>query len=245
MYPVAGWKESEAVFTDALAKLLTSGPASSASSKAEQSSRQQPASRRMLAAPLHTNRQADLAADMLQQADSNQLERHSMHSMPHQSKSNLQTQHSMNSTVAVPAELPLAAVSNLNNQTPAAFPAGSCLAVDSTAVCRDVHQPAFQVADWDEQRPEASAKPKLQLQQCQLLNSSICSPSVQLSKEGKRFMVVVYNSLAWDRPTEPVRVPVSMPADTTTHWLVTGMRSCLGVLSFCQVQYTGLRTGCM
>ena len=216
----AGWKESEAVFTDALSKLLTSGPASSASSKAQQDSRQQAASRRMLASSTHTINQPDAAAKLLQQAEQDQSGQHNVHSM---ADSNQQAQHSIHGIVAIPADLPPAAGWNLTDQLPAASAPGSCPAADDTTVCTDEHQPAWEVPTWQQHSDVSSPNVQLELQQCQLLNASICAPSVQMTKEGKRIIVVVYNSLAWERATEPVRVPVSMPSDVTTHWLVTGV----------------------
>lgn len=143
-----------------------------------------------------------------------------MHSM---ADSNRQAQHSMHGIVAVPADLPRAAGWNLPDQLLAASAPGSCLAADDTMVCRDEHQPAWEVPTWQQPSDVSSPNLQLELQQCQLLNASICAPSVQMTKQGKRIIVVVYNSLAWERATEPVRVPVSMPSDVTTHWLVTGM----------------------
>ncbi|KAL0029171.1 hypothetical protein WJX79_000097 [Trebouxia sp. C0005] len=40
-----------------------------------------------------------------------------------------------------------------------------------------------------------------------------------MSKQGQGFMVVVYNALAWERPTEPVRVPLDTTAGA--QWAVT------------------------
>ena len=59
------------------------------------------------------------------------------------------------------------------------------------------------------------------LQQCRLLNASICEASVSLSGRGQAFQVVLYNPLAWERPTEPIRVPVSAGAEDMG-WTVTG-----------------------
>lgn len=210
----AGWQESAAVFTAALCKLLTSGPASSRSDEADHSSNQHTASRRMLASPSHTSSHT-AEGSLLQQATSNQAQQLSMHSM--------------HINVDKPAELPAVTSTQITNQSSAIPFLEGCSATEETTVCKDEHQPAWEVPDWNEDIEAAPANLKVELQQCQLLNSSICAPSVQLSKEGKRFMVVVYNSLAWERPGEPVRVPISMTSNTTTHWLVTG------TISPCQV----------
>lgn len=51
----------------------------------------------------------------------------------------------------------------------------------------------------------ATAPPALQLQQCLLLNASICEPTVHV--DGTGFMVVAYNSLAWPRQ-QTLQIPV-------------------------------------
>ncbi|KAL0047195.1 hypothetical protein WJX82_009185 [Trebouxia sp. C0006] len=43
--------------------------------------------------------------------------------------------------------------------------------------------------------------------------------SQKMSKQGQGFLVVVYNALAWERPTEPIRVPLDVTADA--EWVVT------------------------
>ena len=68
---------------------------------------------------------------------------------------------------------------------------------------------------------------KPSLQQCRLLNASICEASISLSGRRKAFQVVLYNPLAWERPTEPIRVPVG-PGAEDAGWTVTGgCRCCL------------------
>jgi len=86
--------------------------------------------------------------------------------------------------------------------------AGQTCSADSevSTVCADKDQPV--------------STQRLRLQQCQLLNASVCEPSVQMSKQGQGFMVVVYNALAWERPTEPIRVPLDATAEA--QWVVTG-----------------------
>ena len=59
------------------------------------------------------------------------------------------------------------------------------------------------------------------LQQCRLLNASICNASVSLSGRRKAFQVVLYNPLAWERPAEPIRVPVGAGSEDAG-WTVTG-----------------------
>lgn len=62
--------------------------------------------------------------------------------------------------------------------------------------------------------------PELQLQQCLLLNASICAPTVAThdGSEWVGFMAVVYNPLSWFR-REGVRVPVPPAFET---FVVTG-----------------------
>lgn len=97
----------------------------------------------------------------------------------------------------------------------------TCQAEEATTVCADKMQPVMMPQAWEteeEDRPTDG----LTLQQCQLLNASVCEPSVQMSKQGKGFMVVVYNALAWERSTEPIRIPLDVTADSAAHWVVTG-----------------------
>jgi len=98
--------------------------------------------------------------------------------------------------------------------------AGQTCSADNevSTVCADKDQPVSAPQPW-EQEEEGSTQ-RLRLQQCQLLNASVCEPSVQMSKQGQGFMVVVYNALAWERPTEPIRVPLDATAEA--QWVVTG-----------------------
>ena len=59
------------------------------------------------------------------------------------------------------------------------------------------------------------------LQQSRLLNASIFEASISLSGRRKAFQVVLYNPLAWERPTEPIRVPVGAGSEDAG-WTVTG-----------------------
>ena len=217
-----GWKESEKVFTDALAKLLTAGPATSSQPNSTQSSSQQAPARRMLASRAQSGHHEVPSASHLLQWESSQQAQHSMHSMLTNSNKGQQGDHSMHSMAASAEGLPAFSSSPaVSHQLPADSPHGLCEAADDlTSVCRDEHQPAWQSHAWESL--EASDT-DLSLQQCQLLNASICVPSVTLTKKGTRLLVAVYNSLAWERPTEPVRVPVSIQPGVTTHFLVAGM----------------------
>ena len=82
----------------------------------------------------------------------------------------------------------------------------TCQADTVSSVCADKKQPVLASQAWEQEEEEAV--PGLKLQQCQLLNASVCEPSVQMSREGKGFIVAVYNALAWERATEPIRVPL-------------------------------------
>ena len=95
-----------------------------------------------------------------------------------------------------------------------------CQSEDATTVCADKVQPALLPQPWEQ--AEQKSNQDLTLQQCQLLNASVCEASVQLSKQGQGFLVVVYNALAWERPTEPVRVPIDVGDDAAVQWVVTG-----------------------
>lgn len=57
---------------------------------------------------------------------------------------------------------------------------------------------------------------------CFHLNSSICHPSVRLSRQQDSVFVVAYNPLAWRR-TVPIRVPIA--TETSCHWKVQGPSS--------------------
>ncbi|KAK9810259.1 hypothetical protein WJX72_007477 [[Myrmecia] bisecta] len=60
----------------------------------------------------------------------------------------------------------------------------------------------------------------VKLQHCRLLNASVCAASVSLSKAQGGLLVVVYNSLAWNR-SQAVRVPLDTSA-LNASWTVTG-----------------------
>ena len=213
------------MFTEALAKLLTARPATSPQPNSTQFHSQPAPGRRILASKAQSgHRGTPHTSQLLQQVGSSQQAQHSTHSMVMLTGSNSSQQddHSM----AASAEgLPASPSGPAGpHQLAADAPAGHCSAADdATSVCRDEHQPAWQAHAWESL--EASDT-DLNLQQCQLLNASICAPSVTMTKKGTRLLVAVYNSLAWDRPTEPVRVPVSIQSGVTTHFLVAGMNGC-------------------
>lgn len=94
---------------------------------------------------------------------------------------------------------------------------------DVSTVCADSAQPVLAPQPWEQE--EEGPSQGLTLKQCQLLNASVCEPSVRMSKEGKGFLVVVYNALAWERPTEPIRVPLDVTAGSAAHWEVTGQHA--------------------
>lgn len=94
---------------------------------------------------------------------------------------------------------------------------------DVSTVCVDTAQPVLAPQPW-EQEEEGSGQ-GLTLKQCQLLNASVCELSVRMSKEGKGFLVVVYNALAWQRATEPIKVPLDITAGSAAHWEVTGQHA--------------------
>ena len=131
------------------------------------------------------------------------------------------------SKTASAASLPETAASHPTGQVPVrgdalTGPGAASLARAAPGVCVDKVQPVLLPQAWERQGAAASGG-GLTLQQCQLLNVSVCGPSVQMSGKGQGFLVVLYNSLAWERTTEPIRLPLvaadpASPAD----WLVTG-----------------------
>lgn len=100
----------------------------------------------------------------------------------------------------------------------------TCQADAVSIVCVDEDQPVLAPQAWEQEEEEAALR--LKLQQCQLLNASVCEPSVQMSREGQGFMVAVYNALAWERATEPIRVPLDVTAASAASWVVTGQCQC-------------------
>lgn len=67
-------------------------------------------------------------------------------------------------------------------------------------------------------------------QLCPLLNASICSPTVKLSRQGQDMLVLVYNPVAWRR-SAPVRVPV-IASEEENVWSVEGPK---GETVACQI----------
>lgn len=240
----AGWKESQKVFTDALAQMVTAD--SSAYSDAEEAAQHvhmQPGSRRLLATAPHSTGSAHASA---QQAPDAILERPGLTDVTQHSTAgsagsagsagpvlNSDAQKVVVQGTADSAhtaqEVNSASMSSEGLQEPQLDKGdqqantGHTCSADSevSTVCADRHQPVLAPQPW-EQEEEGSGQ-RLRLQQCQLLNASVCEPSVQMSKQGQGFMVVVYNALAWERPTEPIRVPLDTTADA--QWVVTGQCS--------------------
>ena len=226
----AGWKESQKLFTDALAQLITTD--SSAHARDQQASQHAQSSSRKLraASALHTSiSQQAMAAHA-------PLELPSLQATVAQSTTGT-ARFAANSNSNAPwttADIAAAAAHEAGSDTlqTAAGAADTtatnqqettgqtCSANEATTVCSDKVQPALMPQLWEQ--PEQRSDSDLVLQQCQLLNASVCEPSVQLSKQGKGFLVVVYNSLAWERPTEPIRVPIEAGDDSAKQWMVTG-----------------------
>ena len=225
----AGWKESQKVFTDALAQMVTAD--SSAYSDAEEAAQHVPGSRRLLATAPHSTGSAHASA---QQAPDAVLERTGLTD---------DTQHStagsagpvfnsnaeklvVQGTADAAQDMNSASMSSEGSQEPQLGTSdqqpngGQTCSADSevSTVCADRHQPVLVPQPWEQE--EEGSDQRLRLQQCQLLNASVCEPSVQMSKQGQGFMVVVYNALAWERPTEPIRVPLDVTAEA--QWVVTG-----------------------
>ena len=237
----AGWKESQKVFTDALAQMVTAD--SSAYSDAEEAAQHvhmQPSSRRLLATAPDSTGSAHAFA---QQAPDAVLERPGLTDVTQHSTAgsaglvfnsnakNLVVQGTPDSahTAHTAQEVNSASMFSESSQEPQLGTsdeqpnAGQTCSADSevSTVCADRHQPVFAPQPWEQE--EEGSNQRLKLQQCQLLNASVCEPSVQMSKQGQGFMVVVYNALAWERPTEPIRVPLDTTAEA--QWVVTGQCS--------------------
>lgn len=229
-----GWKESQKVFTDALAQTVTAD--SSAYSDAEEASQHlhmQPGNRRLLATAPHSTGSAQASA---QQAPESILERPGLtEDTQHSTAGSAGALLNPNAEMVVmqgtadsahtAQEVNSAGMSSENSQEPQLIAsdsqadAGNTCTADSevSMICADKDQPVLAPQPW-EQKEEGSNQ-RLRLQQCQLLNASVCEPSVQMSKQGQGFMVVVYNALAWERATEPIRVPLHITAEA--QWVVT------------------------
>ncbi|DBB01101.1 hypothetical protein WJX77_006941 [Trebouxia sp. C0004] len=229
-----GWKESQKVFTDALAQMVTAD--SSAYSDAEEAAEHvhmQPGSRRLLATAPHSTGSANASA---QRAPDALLERPGLTDVnQHNTAGSAGSVFNSNATKVVvqgtadsahtAQVVTSASMSSDGSQEPQLGEghqqpnAGQTCSADSkiSTVCSDKDQPVSAPQLWEQE--EEGSNQRLRLQQCQLLNASVCEPSVQMSKQGQGFMVVVYNALAWERPTEPIRVPLDVTAEA--QWVVT------------------------
>lgn len=237
----AGWKESQKVFTDALAQMVTADSSVySDAQEAAQHVHMQPGRRRLLATAPHSTGSAHASE---QRAPEAILERPGLtddtqHSTAGSAGAALNSNakkavvqgtadsaHTAHTAYTV-QEVNSASMSSESPQEPQLVAsdqqphAGQTCSADSevSTVCADRHQPVLAPQPWEQE--EEGSNQRLRLQQCQLLNASVCEPSVQMSKQGQGFMVVVYNALAWERPTEPIRVPLDVTADA--EWVVTG-----------------------
>ena len=128
--------------------------------------------------------------------------------------------HEATERLAANATLVAEAASVVNSAQTESQQLDTCQADAGNTVCADKDQPALAPQAWEQEEEEPA--PGLKLQQCQLLNASVCVPTVQMSKQGKGFMVAVYNALAWERASEPIRVPLDVTASSAATWVVTG-----------------------
>ncbi|KAA6428404.1 MAG: Lysosomal alpha-mannosidase [Trebouxia sp. A1-2] len=226
-----GWKESQKVFTDALAQMVTAD--SSAYSDAEEVPQHVPGNRRLLATAPHSTGSAHASAQPGPEAI---LERPGLTDVTQRSTAgsagpvlNSNAEKVVVQGAAASAhtaqEVHNTSMSFEDSQEPQlsasdqqAITEQMCSAhSEVSTVCADKDQPVAAPQPWEQE--EEGSNQRLRLQQCQLLNASVCEPSVQMSKQGQGFMVVVYNALAWERPTEPVRVPLDTTAGA--QWAVT------------------------
>ena len=223
------------MFTDALADLITAGSSAYAAPASETQLQMPAGSRRMLATPQHrddSHTSAHYAPHMVQ-LDVDTATRDDAAGAACGTSMNLDTTNTAESanlggevhTVSKPH------VPNADHTVSVDPESDTCQADAVSTVCADKDQPVLATQAWEqeEQRPNQG----LQLQQCQLLNMSVCEPSVQMSKAGKGFMVAVYNALAWERATEAIRVPVDVTAASAASWVVTG-QSVSPALCLCQ-----------
>lgn len=245
----AGWKDSQKVFTDALAQMVMADSSVYASEQPEQQLQSQPSSRRLLASALRSTGNAQDAAET---AAHSKLVMPSLTASSDESSAGLadsasaaysssndddvqSTAHtavgedSINLSETISPEAIVSVVAD-----PQRCNGSTCQADEASTVCADKVQPVLMPQPWEQD--QESANQGLTLQQCQLLNASVCEPSVQMSKKGQGFMVVVYNALAWERATEPVRVPLDVTAGSAAHWVVTG-QPCLTVLAMCRTAH--------
>ena len=226
----AGWKESQTVFTDALATLITAESTAYAQDSSAPHLEQAASTRRLLAKPQHANMDHTLEqpAAVTGQPELNSASRPGIAGTARSTnfKNSSSGDSGPNRLAQDAHDLPADQMSiidavPLDQSGQHAQHLGVCQADAPSTVCADKDQPVLAAQPWEQE--DRSPNHGLQLQQCQLLNVSVCEPSVQLSKKGKGFIVAVYNALAWERPTEPIRVPLSVAAGRAARWTVTGM----------------------
>ncbi|KAL3162416.1 hypothetical protein ABBQ32_010087 [Trebouxia sp. C0010 RCD-2024] len=221
-----GWKESQKVFTDALTDLITADSSAFTTTEADAHLLQAAGTRRMLANPQHRD-PSYLAAQSASSALQSNLDVASTAGTTH-SLSSLSNTHDIGEAarLAEPNHTSsnghafVAGDSAGVNSTQIESQADTCLAGDAVStICVDRNQPVLAPQPWEQ--VDQVAAHGLKLQQCQLLNASVCEPSVQMSKQGRGFMLAVYNALGWDRASEPIRVPLDVTAASAAVWVVT------------------------
>ena len=223
----AGWKESQKVFTDALADLITAGSSAYAATEFSQHRHRPAGTRRMLATPQNRDTSYPAAQSSFSTTQSN-LNADSIHSTAHSLES---VSNTLDTTARMAENADSSSTAHVLGAEAASSVASAqkesqldtCQADAGSSVCADKDQPVLAPQAWEQEEPS----PGLKLQQCQLLNASLCEPTVQMSKDGKGFMVAVYNALAWERATEPIRVPLDESAGSVASWVVTGQWQCL------------------
>lgn len=225
----AGWKESQKIFTDALADLIMAGSSASKATESDAHLHQPAGARRMLATPQHRDPsyQATQSASSTIQLSLSKASGHSTAGTIHGLGSIFNTLNVAESArLAEHPHLPSIAQDSVADDAARvdSVQQGSrsdtCPADAVSTVCGDSDQPVLAPQPWE--KTDQVGAHGLRLQQCQLLNASVCEPSVQMSKEGRGFMVAVYNALAWNRASEPIRVPLDVSVASAATWLVTG-----------------------
>ena len=227
----AGWKESQRVFTDALAELITAGSSAYAATEVGQHLQTPAGARRMLATPQHrdtsypaaksasSTTQSSLNVDSIQSTAGSAHTAESVSETPDTAARLAENADSSNTAHALITEAASAVKPAQTEGQLDTWEAGA-----GSSVCADKDQPVLAAQAWEQEEEEPAHG--LKLQQCQLLNASVCEPTVQMSKEGKGFLVAVYNALAWERASEPIRVPLDVSAGSAASWLVTGQWWC-------------------
>ncbi|KAL3141201.1 hypothetical protein ABBQ38_003541 [Trebouxia sp. C0009 RCD-2024] len=218
-----GWKESQKVFTDALAELITADSSAYKAAEADAHPLQAAGIRRMLANPQHHDSSypaAQSASSSLQSNLNVASTAGTAHSLSSLANTHDTAEAAKHNHTSSNGHTSLAEDSARVTSTQIASQFDTCPADDAVStVCVDRDQPVLTPQPWEEvdQVPGHGLK----LQQCQLLNASVCEPSVQMSKQGRGFLVAVYNALGWDRASEPIRVPLDVTAASAAMWVVT------------------------